>query len=485
MLKISDKFIIMDHSQALREAIQERIALGYTTEDIKKELHEAGYDDAAVATLLDTLQSDTTGEFSSGQSQSVIGYTALLGDAFTFLKENIGTFLRGGRDIVILFTVAVAAVFMTLVTSGVDVTALSTMSDGELVDQFMVIEVIAALVLIGIVWVVGLNVVAFSVTRKLLFRRHSAETYGSQVNWSLRHIWPIIWLVILVNLATQLGYALLVLPGIALTFYLLFANYFLALGTASGARAMVESVELVYNRWWGVLARMFVVGIVATLVVGIIGAVFGLVGFGLGTVDPVLGFVVLGAGFIALVLGLLAYQMSAAILLFESLQETKRVQFTASNRSQLRIALLVAAGLGLVVAILQPNAPAEPGVLDSLRSAQTEAAAAAIRVDLLSLATHAEVYRADTDGSYEGVCAELRPKMQSEGTMDCIDRSDRWAFTLESPAGDSYCIDSKQTAVASGGLNAAEALCSESPQTTETESSSDAKNAAQELRTQD
>ncbi len=78
-------------------------------------------------------------------------------------------------------------------------------------------------------------------------------------------ILPFAWLYTLLALITMGGYVLLIIPGLALSLYFIFAKYILAEKDIRGLGALIKSKSYVKGYWWGIFLRLLVVGIVSLI----------------------------------------------------------------------------------------------------------------------------------------------------------------------------------------------------------------------------
>lgn len=99
-----------------------------------------------------------------------------------------------------------------------------------------------------------------------------------------KYFWSMLWISILVGLATLGGFILFVLPGIWLAVKFAMAQPSLIEDGKKGTEALSASSELIKGRWWGVFGRTlvvgFVVGLLAMISIWILSFVIGLfIGF--------------------------------------------------------------------------------------------------------------------------------------------------------------------------------------------------------------
>ena len=97
--------------------------------------------------------------------------------------------------------------------------------------------------------------------------------------WSL--FWPSLWVGILTTLVVFGASILLIIPGIYFSIALSFSIYTLVDQNIRGTQALSASRALVKGRWWSVLWRQFVggliFGLIFTIIMAILGAIIGMI----------------------------------------------------------------------------------------------------------------------------------------------------------------------------------------------------------------
>jgi hypothetical protein len=78
----------------------------------------------------------------------------------------------------------------------------------------------------------------------------------------LKLFWPALWISILNIVALIGGFVLLIVPGLILTFSLIFAVYVLVVEDKRGMQALEQSRKYVKGYWWAVVGRMVLVGLI-------------------------------------------------------------------------------------------------------------------------------------------------------------------------------------------------------------------------------
>jgi len=94
--------------------------------------------------------------------------------------------------------------------------------------------------------------------------------------YGLKLFWPLLWVYILMWTAVMGGFFLLIIPGIALSVYLLFPMYSFVISGHRGLHALSDSFHYVRGHFWAILGRLVVLGLiimafhVALVIVGIL-----------------------------------------------------------------------------------------------------------------------------------------------------------------------------------------------------------------------
>lgn len=92
---------------------------------------------------------------------------------------------------------------------------------------------------------------------------------GASVSWGLAHLWPVIWVSLMVGLATAAGYLLLVVPGIIIGGFLVVTIPAVIIEGRRGFDALSRSWQLVEGHWWHAFGTSFVAGLILGFGVGL------------------------------------------------------------------------------------------------------------------------------------------------------------------------------------------------------------------------
>ena len=80
--------------------------------------------------------------------------------------------------------------------------------------------------------------------------------------YGLKLFWPMVWIYILMWTAVMGGTFLLIIPGIALSIYLLFPMYSFVISGHRGLHALSDSFHYVRGHFWAILGRLVVLGLI-------------------------------------------------------------------------------------------------------------------------------------------------------------------------------------------------------------------------------
>ena len=427
-------------SPELLASVRERIDIGHAKPDIIRELIAAGYPEDRTEEIYEAAtQYSSEQSFDATQNDTpLIGYRALFTASWQLLKINWKVFVKAfciaGALLVSMLVVIVAAV-----AAGVSVDSVQQASPAMLVGFG-----IGVLVLI-LLFSVALTGVNFSIIRNLTALDRS-ETFSESVRWSFKNIVPIIILGLFIYLATQTGYLLFVIPGIAFVVYTYFAKYVLATQEVKGLDAMVRSTELVYGRFWGVLGRLLFVSVTAIILVVflILVGITILAVAGLGFDQTGIQTIVAGAGVGLMMVGLVAYLHCMAVVLFQSLVDSAQSTPLADDtKKRVRFWFKVMVIVGPIAAILLQI----PSALNEMSNDQMSITSESVPVSLPAQAETAyfvseAYYLNDGEFSYQGACEQIASVVEEGIDLECNATDDEWAVRLTDMTGDAWCVDS-------------------------------------------
>lgn len=93
---------------------------------------------------------------------------------------------------------------------------------------------------------------------------------------SLKLFFPFLWVTILVTLIYFGAGIFLIIPGIAVSVYLVFSNFFVVLENKRGLAALSSSFYFIRGNWWKVFGRLLGTGVIFSLTLVLVVAIIGL-----------------------------------------------------------------------------------------------------------------------------------------------------------------------------------------------------------------
>ncbi len=465
----------LEHGEDKESLRAEVLAAGYSNEVFEEAFLEAnrryqmsGGGEDSEATFADTVEEEefkiphtrARGDLYTLQigrtknSSGLIGYTDMLKQGWQIGREN--TSLLGGLFGSLVLLVVALAVAVLLI--GLYVTS-----------DLFVDNTTTLLVLIGLcgtgylVAILYASIAGFAFFRGLLMRTEQ-RNFWPHFWWGWRHIIPIFLLSFYIQIITQAGLILFILPGLIAMIYLGYAQYVLAKDEVRGLGAMIQSFELVYGRFWAILGRKLF--LIATFFVSVLVEVMLLAIF------PLLGVVGLFMLFVVFYI-----VFCASISLYESVSAAKPIHtFNEHDTTIIKRWLMIVISVGLLfgafsffgmVSTIDPSQeypevdkfihlvrdaketsekPEE--VLDTKDTNAAQISLITSYIDEVQLT--ADIYK-ENNGSYAGVCSDeegvntLLRYAYDSGANDIFCHDNRGWYIAEAELGNSgtyYCVDS-------------------------------------------
>ena len=246
-------------------ALQERIAAEYTKDQIKAEMLALGYDEAAFeAAYQAAVQPAVTTPIPvPGAPTQLPSYLELAKSAFTLAKDHV---------LLVLKTI-VAFVLICLTTAFV-VQSLALMLTSRLesgLGYTPEVLMLGSVIAFAILAAVLASISVFAAILRVLLSRSQLPRYRDGVWFAAKNIVAISLVSLYVNILTQVGYMLLIIPGVLLSIYLLFSMFALLSGKEKGIAALASSTALVYGRFFPVLGRiLFSIALILVAILGFI-----------------------------------------------------------------------------------------------------------------------------------------------------------------------------------------------------------------------
>jgi hypothetical protein len=418
----------------LIEAIRDRIKAGRSQAAIQTEVMGFGYSEeaflAAYNEALKSAEPETVIEDAGPQAQDnslVIGTETVL--TLPGYKELFLRALKLAQSCLPQLGKGILFSLLAVVLFGGGTLAL--FASGAYLGAAGFLTTIALALIWVILFLLVLSASVTSILRSVL-KRNQNEDYWQHVRWSFVNVVAILLVGLYVNIFLQIGYSLLIIPGIIVSIYTFFAVMMTVSGDGRGVAALAASTSLIHGRFFPILGRVLAsVGVMILLIV-LAALVSSLTFF----VEPLL----LPVVFIPLTLLVLFWHTCFSVVLYESLKvlpkkaELPIKEATLINIMRVVIGIIVV-GLVLIGSLFGYGISAiynnymyeEGGSIKDLSVDMTK------KTYLKILSEQMEIHK-EANGSYEGACEE------AEVGSVCV--SDAATYLLEIPLSKGfYCID--------------------------------------------
>lgn len=410
-------------------ALTERIKAGHTKSQIQEEMMAIGYDQAAFEAAYSTA---LTGEVRTDlpvpvAAKSILPeYLALAKDGLTLALAHIPLLLK---TILAFVVICLSAALLIQMSAGLLVSGVSSF--------WLVLGLIAFIIFVSLVALVLVVSVLANIPR-ILLKRHESIRYRDGLFWTGTHVVAISLVSVYVQILTQVGYMLLVIPGLILSIYLLFSMFLVISGKEKGIAALTASTALVYGRFWPVFLRiLFSIAVICLAVLATI-LLAGLAAFLPPTLEAILVIpIILSVLFVSF------WQFCFTIVLFESLESVPvakplPVQLLKLQTIYRTIVVVVLTLIIFVTALIGFGATTayQHGYFTG-EWTETSLKTDVMQKQLLALSLKNAKSLQLANGSYEYVCEELG----LPDDVTCQDSGE--GVALEAPLSKGlYCVDS-------------------------------------------
>jgi len=223
-------------SPELKQAVEERVALGHTKEQIASELQAAGYDNESIEAIYTAVTS--AGDATAQTDQTLPRNRDLIKAAWGFMTSRF--------DLVAWLAVPSVAlgILEYFNATGTGIGSPSA-------------------ILLYLLATVGLIIFAVLLQVAVIYIaiKHAAgetATVKDAIMWARTNFFSWIWLVLLSGLVVMGGWLLFIIPGIIAAVYIAFSQYVFVDEGTKGLAALQRSRQLVYGKFGAVLWRLFV-----------------------------------------------------------------------------------------------------------------------------------------------------------------------------------------------------------------------------------
>lgn len=163
-----------------------------------------------------------------------------------------------------------------------------------------------------------------------------------------RYIFAFIWIGIISALVSLPGFAFLIIPGIIISVFFQLAHWTMLDKNQFGFDALAKSKSIISSRWWDILARMIIIGIIIYILNAFIGIIVTPIGLTAG---------IIGLGWIANIMqGLLSIFVAPlpviyTYLIYKNLTEL-RPDDSAPQSSKTWMIILAIVGIIIIIGII-------------------------------------------------------------------------------------------------------------------------------------
>lgn len=266
----------------LKEYIASMRKSGFSDDEARKKLLDAGWDARLVDSALGPGKGKAQGASSSAPArQGVLGPVQLIEDTIGFLSREVSFWLP--------FAIALFAI---MAATGILNYALfpQYMQQGRMVMPFSefqrpdILGRMAAAIFIGIVSAVLSLIVQMGLMRGVAMRREGRPfTFGEGMAVGLSKMMVAVVASVLMVVGVIFGLVLLIIPGIYLLVAWVLVDPAIAIGGKGALSSFSESRRLISGRWW----HAFSVGLLSTLAVVAYMLLAMLIGLGLALIRAV------------------------------------------------------------------------------------------------------------------------------------------------------------------------------------------------------
>jgi hypothetical protein len=269
-------------------AVNERRALGHTEKMIREELSQAGYEQAMVEAVIAATRNNPHRQLPRSSTGQVELPTVdqLFSAGWVFAKK---------------YPTVVALLILPLVVSEV---VLYLISANPSLTQFN--DSLGIAVVEIILMVVYLLLLAVGLRLAVLDEGDVRLPLATAWSWAAKNYLGLLWVFLLSWCVVMGGFMLFIIPGIIVSLLIYFSQYVYAAEGKRGLEALLRSRELVMGRWWALLGKLVLIGLVFMLIIITFGMVIGIGAALTGNAD-------LEAGAPALVMNILLQVVSAVM----------------------------------------------------------------------------------------------------------------------------------------------------------------------------
>jgi hypothetical protein len=282
-----------------------------------------------------------------------------------------------------------------------------------------------------ILFILLLSASLTSIIRSIL-RRDKGEDYKEHIRWSFSNIIAILLVGLYVNIFTQIGFSLLIIPGVIIAVYTLFAVLLTISGESEGLAALVLSASIINGRFFPVLGRALAGAMIMLLLL--------VLALGASALTVLINPILLPTVLIPLALIIVYAHTCFSVVLFESVKVLPRkAELPIKETTLINIMRLVIGGVVVGMLTLALMFGYGFSAIYDNQGYSEEWSVKNMSIDITKktylkvLSEQIAVYK-EENGSYEGACLNVE--------IGSVCFSDAKTYLLEIPLSNGfYCID--------------------------------------------
>lgn len=402
--------------------IRKQIESGVSVETLKTTLRSAGYGDQLIEELLNVVNEVPYSNLDAIQdtdykNQQAITTTKTLPSHWEFIKMSLS--LR--FDLLLLAVVGLVgwAIFgAILVTFSSGNNILLPFSNDVLLSFGNLVVSATGLI----------SLYLFFAAMATLLRQDCSTAYDG-LKWANRNFLSLLWIAVLMTLVQFTGFTLFILPGVAISGYVILAYPVRIAEEQKGFQALVRSTALVNGYWWSVISRLLSLTLTVFLPVFLILLSITIL------LDTFFGTLLESPWFAVIINLLLSISLIINAHALSILYKYLLIINGASsvNKASVRwLYIICALLLPAIILFLTSFLSSSDRSTDSREAALDYGSE---RELLLESRLEVEFYSISNGDSYEGACTIVNPE------IDCVAESDSYRLSMQRLDGRFECID--------------------------------------------
>jgi hypothetical protein len=406
-------------SPELIQAIKERLAAGQTKDEIETAVLSMGHSkevfEAAFTLAEHDLKNKDEDEIELPKART--------------LFKNAWKFIESRLDLV-------ALLFIPLALETIGSFWFDKLPESE---RFVSAPLFILFLITGIAYIVTIAMALRIVSAKTT----AEQTLSAAAAWMTKNVLPLLWLYVLSGLVIFGGFLFFIIPGIIVAISITFAQYIFIGEGERGMDALVGSHALVKGRWFKVVRKLFGFVVLTLIPLFLFGFAYGIITLFTGHGE----YITLGGELLTQAISAVMSVMSlhAMYHLYRALNETKTEEVNSIQkyvRTRYWGLMGVSLLFSLAVVVLATFFSDKMEWLEEAASPIEEMETRDVPTEFGGFSEAALQYADENEGSYLGVCEDLRPLAEAAGEVVCNDSETAWAVQTTDAFGTSFCADS-------------------------------------------